>query len=402
MKHSFWSEGLRPFFLLGAAFAALSIPLWVLLVSGAIDLPLRGGALAWHIHETLFGFIAAAMAGFLTTAVPQWTGAKPIAGAPLALLVLLWLAGRVAWIVSGALPGWLVAAIDIAFLPALCIALGASIVRVRQWRNLPVIVLVSILAAANAAVHAEMLDLWADGLMTGSRLGLLTVIVLVSLIGGRVVPAFTRNALAAAGRPAEIAPPARLAVLGNIAVAAAGALIVLDAPPVAAGAAALAAAGLAAVRLAAWRGWQARHIPLLWVLHLAWFWVPAGLALYGLALLDGGVPESAAIHALSVGAAATMIVAVSSRAALGHTGRPLVAPRPMVAAYLLLTLSAITRVLAALDAGMGAALLHLSAACWSAAFALFFLVYLPILTGPRLEPGPPPDPASDPAPNPAQ
>ncbi len=400
MRHPFWSEGLRPFFLLGAAFAALSIPLWVLLVSGIVDLPLRGGALAWHIHETLFGFIAAAMAGFLTTAVPQWTGAKPIAGTPLALLVLLWLAGRAAWIVSGALPGWLVAAIDLAFLPALCIALGASIVRVRQWRNLPVIVLVSILAAANAAVHAEMLDLWADGLMTGSRLGLLTVIVLVSLIGGRVVPAFTRNALAAAGQPAEIAPSARLAAFGNIAVAAAGALIVLDAPPVAAGAAALAAAGLATVRLAAWQGWRTRHIPLLWILHLAWFWVPAGLALYGLALL-GAIAEGAAIHALSVGAAATMVMAISSRAALGHTGRPLVAPRPMVAAYLLLTLSAIARVLAALDDESGAALLHFSAACWSAAFALFFLVYMPILTRSRAESGPTPDRTPDPAPNPA-
>ncbi|MCY4396173.1 MAG: NnrS family protein [Rhodospirillaceae bacterium] len=398
MRHPFWSEGLRPFFLLGAAFAALSIPLWVLLVSGAIDLPLRGGALAWHVHETLFGFVAAAMAGFLTTAVPQWTGAKPIAGAPLALLVLLWLAGRAAWIVSGAVPGWLVAAIDIAFLPALCCALGASIVRVRQWRNLPVIVLVSILALANAAIHAALLDLWADGLMTGARLGLLTAIVLVSLIGGRIVPAFTRNALVAAGRPAGNPPHAGLAAFGNIAVAAAGALIVLDAPPIVAGPAALAAAGLAAVRLAAWRGWQIRHIPLLWVLHLAWLWVPAGLALYGLALLDGGAPESAAIHALSVGAAATMVMAVSSRAALGHTGRALVAPRPMVGAYLLLTLSAITRVLAALDAGSGAALLHLSAACWSAAFALFFLVYLPILTRPRVESGP----ALDPAPTPVQ
>ena len=397
MRHPFWSEGLRPFFLLGAAFAALSIPLWVLLVSGNIDLPQRGGVLAWHVHETLFGFIAAAMAGFLTTAVPQWTGAKPIAGAPLTLLVLLWLAGRAAWIVSGALPGWLVAAIDIAFLPALCIALGASIVRVRQWRNLPVIVLVLILAGANAASHAAVLDLWPDGLMTGARLGLLTVIVLVSLIGGRVVPAFTRNALVAAGRSVEIAPSARLAAFGNIAVAVAGALIVLDAPPAVAGSAAFAAAGLAAVRLAAWHGWQIRHIPLLWVLHLAWLWVPAGLALYGLALLDGGVPESAAIHALSVGAAATMVMAVSSRAALGHTGRPLVAPRPVVAAYLLLTLSAIARVLAALDAEAGTALLHLSAAGWAAAFALFFVVYLPILTRPRLDSGPAPDPASTPA-----
>ena len=173
----------------------------------------------------------------------------------------------------------------------------------------------------------------------------------------------------------------------------------LDAPPVAAGAAALAAAGLATVRLAAWQGWRTRHIPLLWILHLAWFWVPAGLALYGLALL-GAIAEGAAIHALSVGAAATMVMAISSRAALGHTGRPLVAPRPMVAAYLLLTLSAIARVLAALDDETGAALLHLSAACWSAAFALFFLVYMPILTRSRAESGPTPDRTPDPAPNP--
>lgn len=385
MQHPFWSEGLRPFFLFGAAFAAVSIPIWVLLVSGSIDLPLRGGVLAWHIHETLFGFIAAAMAGFLTTAVPQWTGARPIAGLPLALLVLLWLAGRAAWIVSGSVPGWLVAAIDIAFLPALCAALGASILKVRQWRNLPVILLVLVLAGANAAIHAAVLELWTDGLMTGARLGLLSVIVLVSLIGGRVVPAFTRNALNAAGRAKDIAPPAWLGAAGNGAVAIAGAMIVLDAPPAAAGTAALVAAGLAAFRLAAWQGWVTRRIPLLWILHLAWLWVPAGLALYGLSLLDAGVPESAAIHALAVGAAATMVMAISSRAALGHTGRPLVAPGPMVAAYLLLTLSAVSRLFAALDAAAAAPLLDISAACWSGAFAIFFCVYLPILTRPRLK-----------------
>ena len=386
MRHPFWSEGLRPFFLLGAAFAALAIPLWVLLVSGVIDLPVRGGTLVWHIHETLFGFVAAAMAGFLTTAVPQWTGTKPLAGPPLILLVLLWLAGRVAWLVSGALPGWLVAAIDIAFLPALCLALGAGIVAARQWRNLPVILLVLILAGANSIIHLAVLGVWADGSMTGARLGLLTVIVLVSLIGGRIVPAFTRNALIVAGRDIEIPPRPRLDAAGNLCVAAAGALIVLDAPPAAAGTVALAAAFLAAVRFAGWRGWEARRIPLLWILHLGWLWVPAGLALYGFALLGAVVTESAALHALSVGAAATMVMAVSSRAALGHTGRALVAPRPMVAAYLLLTLSAVARVLAALNIGAETPLLHLSAACWTGAFALFFGVYLPILTRPRLNP----------------
>ncbi len=388
MQHPFWSEGLRPFFLLGSAFAAVSIPLWVLLASGSIDLPLHGGMLAWHIHETLFGFIAAAMAGFLTTAVPQWTGAKPIAGLPLALLVLLWLAGRAAWAVSAALPGWAVAAADLAFLPALCLALGLSIARARQWRNLPVILLVLILAAANAAMHAAALGEWPEGLMTGARLGLLAVIVLVSLIGGRIVPAFTRNALVAAGRPVEMATPGWLAAAGNMAVAIAGALIVIEAPPAVTGTASLAAAGLAALRLSFWHGWKIRQVPLLWVLHLAWMWVPAGLALYGLALLGGGIPEGAAIHALAVGAAATMVMAVSSRAGLGHTGRPLTAPRPMVAAYLLLTLSAGSRVLAALVAADGSLLLHLSAACWSGAFALFFCVYLPILTRPRLLPTP--------------
>ena len=383
MQHPFWSEGLRPFFLLGAAFAALSIPLWLLLESGDIGLPLRGGALAWHAHETLFGFIAAAMAGFLTTAVPQWTGAKPIAGAPLALLVLLWLAGRAVWAASSALPGWLVAAVDIAFLPTLGLVLGAGIVRARQWRNLPVIVLLSILAGGNLMIHLAVLGPWPEGITAGARLGLLTAIVLVSLIGGRIVPAFTRNALAAAGRPVEIAAPAWLAVAGNAAVALAAALIVLEAPPAAAGIATLVAAGLAALRLAAWHGWKTRHIPLLWILHLAWLWVPVGLALYGLALLGGDIAENAALHALGVGAAATMIVAVSSRAALGHTGRPLVAPRPMVVAYLLLTVSAIARVLAALGIGDGAPLLYLSGVCWSGAFALFFCVYLPILTRPR-------------------
>lgn len=386
-QHPFWTEGLRPFFLLGAAFAAASIPLWVLMVSGAVNLPMRGGMLAWHAHESLFGFLAAAVAGFLTTAVPQWTGQPPLKGMPLALLVLMWLAGRFGLMFSASLPGWLVAAIDVAFLPVLCLALVPAILRARQWRNLPVIALVFILATANLLMHLALMGIWPNGAAAGSRLGLMAIIVLVSIIGGRIVPTFTRNALVRTGHPVEIPPRPGLAIAGNVSAALAGLLIVMGALPTVTGIVALAAATLAAFRLASWHGWAAWRIPLLWVLHLGYLWVPIGLALYGLTLLGAGVTEGAAIHALSVGAAATMVLAVTSRASLGHTGRPLTAPGPMVIAYLLLTASALARVAAAMDFGGYTPLLHTAAVFWTGAFAIFFIVYLPILTRARLDAG---------------
>ena len=386
MRHPFWSEGLRPFFLLGAAFAALSIPLWVLLVSGTVDLPLRGGLLAWHMHEALFGFITAAIAGFLTTAIPQWTGQKPLRGAPLAAMAALWLAGRIVWLVSAALPGWLVAVVDVAFLPVLGLALFTGLIRRGQLRNLPVLLMVAALAVANLLTHLSVLDVLDDGLESGVSLALFAIILLISFIGGRIVPTFTRNALAGAGQPQPVTSRPVLDIAGNLAVAIAGVLIAFTAAETAGGIAALVAAALSAIRLAGWRGWTTWRMPLVWVLHLGYLWIPVGLALYGIALLDGGVPAGAAIHALSVGAAATMIMAVASRASLGHTGHPLVAPLPVVVGYCLLTLAALARVMAALDIGAYQPLLHGAAACWTGAFILFLFVYGPILTRPRIEP----------------
>jgi uncharacterized protein involved in response to NO len=380
MRHPFWSEGLRPFFLLGAAFAAVSIPLWILLVSGTVELPLRGGLLAWHAHEALYGFITAAIAGFLTTAIPQWTGQKPLSGASLVILSSLWLAGRGAWLIAGALPGWLVAAVDVAFLPVLGLALFAGIVKRRQFRNMPVLVLVTMLAVGNLLTHLDILGVLEDGLETGISLALFSVILLISFIGGRIVPTFTRNALDRAGRGKPVRGRPVLDIAGNLSVAIAGALITFADVPTVSGIAALVAAALSALRLAGWSGWMAWRMPLVWVLHLGYVWIPVGLAAYGLNLLGAGIAAGAAIHALSVGAAATMILAVTSRASLGHTGRPLVAPLPIVVAYILLTLSAAARVLAALDIGAYQPLLHIAATCWSGAFLLFLWIYVPILT----------------------
>ncbi len=381
MKHPFWSEGLRPFFLLGAAFAALSIPLWVFLVSGTIELPMRGGPLVWHIHEAIFGFVVAAIAGFLTTAVPQWTGRPPLRGPALMLLVLLWLTGRAAWLVSEVLPVWLVAALDVAFLPALCLALAAGIVQQRQWRNLPVLVMVLTLAAGNLLIHLSLAAVMVDGQTLGFHLSLFAVILLVTIIGGRIVPTFTRNALQKADRSGILFNNPTLNVACNAAVAMAGLLITFAPGYEVSGVAALVAAALSLVRLAGWRGWSAMAMPLVWVLHLGYLWLPVGFALYGAAILGIGVPAGAAIHALSVGAAATMILAVTTRASLGHTGRALIAPWPAVVAYLLLTVAAIARVAAAIEPDAFTPLLHASAACWCLAFLIFFTVYLPILSG---------------------
>lgn len=386
MNHPFWSDGFRPFFLLAALFAALAIPVWLLQYTAVAELPIRGGPLYWHIHEMLFAFGAAAVAGFLTTAVPNWTATPPMAGTRVLVLTALWLAGRAVWLVSGLLPAWLVAVVDLAFLPALILALAPAVAGARQWRNMPIFVLILTLFAGNLLLHLDLLDLWPGAFGDGTIVAIVTLTTLITMVGGRIVPAFTRNALAARGRPVAMRSSAPLdagAILSG-AVAGAALLIAPDGPV--AGYLAALAAILNLARLVRWHGWRTLSLPIVWVLHVAYLWIPVGWGLLAAAQFSGAVSPSAGWHALTVGAIGTMIMAVTTRAALGHTGRPLVAPRPMIASYLFLTGAAAARVAAAvgLDVGQGM-LLYISAGLWTAAFALFVFVYFPILTRPRAD-----------------
>ena len=375
--------GFRPFFVGGAAWAVIALALWLCALAGAVTLPTAFDLLAWHRHEMLFGFVGAVVAGFLLTAIPNWTGRLPIAGGPLAALFLLWLVARLSVLWSGTVGILGPALVDVGFYVVLAALAGREVLAAKN-RNLPVVGIVLLFGAANAADHAIVLGLIADeGL--GWRAGLALVVVLISLIGGRIIPSFTRNWLTKQGtREGLPGQPGKYDLI-TIALTAAALLLWLVAPDARAAGYALVAAGLLQlVRLARWKGLRTVRDPLVLVLHVGYLWVPIGLALLGASILDPAVPRSGAIHALTAGAMATMILAVMTRATLGHTGRELRAGSATVAIYLLVTAGALLRVaapFAVIDYTHG---MQWSALAWSGAFLVFLAAYGPILFRPRV------------------
>jgi uncharacterized protein involved in response to NO len=376
------TQGFRPFFLAAGLWAAVALVLWIVMVVTGAALPSRFDPLAWHIHEMLFGFVMAAIAGFLLTAIPNWTQRLPVSGGPLALLAGLWLLGRIACLVSALVPAWLAIAADLSFPVVLIGVVAREIVAGRNWRNLPMVVPVTVLGIANLLMHLE-----SDGVAVpsglGWRLGLAAVIVLISVVAGRIVPSFTRNWLAK--RWGSDLPAAHgwidRAALGVLHVGLFGWAFFPAFRPT--GLLLLLGAVLNLWRLLRWRGAATAAEPLLLVLHIGYGWVVLGAALLGLAMLDADLPQSVAIHALTAGAIGTMILAVMTRVTRGHTGRDLSADRITSLIYILVTLAAITRVAFAFDAGWTMPLLIASACFWIAAFGGFVLRYGPMLLLPR-------------------
>jgi uncharacterized protein involved in response to NO len=370
------SMGFRPFFLAAGLWGGLAMALWVLMLRGTVDLPTAFAPAVWHFHELLFGFVAAAIAGFLLTAIPNWTGRLPLQGWPLGGLVLLWVLGRVAVAFSAWTGAPLAAAADLAFLAAFAAVVGREIVAGRNWRNLPVLVALALLVAANAMIHAGAFDHpgWEAA---GKRLAVAVVVMLISLIGGRIIPSFTSNWLRRREAGAAPAPFDRfdLGTLG-ISVAALAAWVVAGLGAIS-GAVLILAAAAHAVRLARWRGAATLKEPLLWSLHLGYAWLPVGLFLLGSAAWKPDLATTA-LHALTVGAMGTMILAVMTRASLGHSKRELIAGHGTLAVYLLVLTAAVARVVAPfLDSGYAAAL-DLAGGAWIAAFGLFVVLYLPL------------------------
>jgi len=382
--YGLWGRAFRPFFLGLSIYAIAAVPAWALVWLGAAAPPAWLAPMWWHGHEMVFGFAAAAIAGFLLTASPVWTGGPALTGRPLAALFVLWLAGRVLFALAGVVtPGWL-AAVDGLFLPAVAVALGRTLWGAGQRRNEAVLGVVVVLAAANVAMHAEALGLVAGVAGRALRFAVDVVVVLLLVIGGRITPAFTRNTFARHGidRPVRSVPWLDALTLA-LAAAVALADLTLGRGPVA-GTLAILAGTAAAVRLAGWQGVHAHFDPLLWSLHAGMAWLVVGLWLVGASDLGAPVPPSAGLHALTVGAIGSSILAVVTRVSLGHTGRPLVLPSGGVAAYALVHLAALLRVASAFVAGSGhLTLLWMAALAWSAAFTIFAVRYAPMLTTPR-------------------
>ena len=374
--------GFRPFFLVAALFAALAVPLWLAAYTGAVALPTPLPASLWHGHEMLFGYGTAVLAGFLLTATPGWSGRPPVKGAALAALAVIWLAGRLMSFAGGSVPG-IAAAIDLAFLPALAVAIAPAL-QAAPRRNLLFLPVLGLLVLANLAVQLDALDVLPGAGSMALRASLDLFVLLIGLVGGRIVPAFTASALAArdeAGRVRPFSARDRLAI-GSLAT-----LLLADLAGLSqiAGVVALAAALFNGWRLTGWGGSRSLRQPILWVLHLGYAWLVAGLAWKGLADLTGFVPPADALHGLAIGAVGTMTLAVMSRATLGHTGRPLQAPRLIVVSYLLVSAAAIVRLAAALAPALALPLLVLSGALWSLAFAAFAIRLGPALLQPRAD-----------------
>ncbi|RWE00797.1 NnrS family protein [Mesorhizobium sp.] len=376
------SYGFRPFFLLGSLQAASAMLLWLPLYYGKLETFSTFLPVDWHIHELLFGYLPAVVTGFLLTAIPNWTGRLPVQDFRLLALVLLWITGRVAVFFS-AETGWLLAAaLDCCFLLAVVVAAAAEIIAGRNWRNLKVLLPVATLFAANVLFHAEAHYQGVSDI--SRRLGLGAVVVLIMVIGGRIIPSFTRNWLVR-DRPGRLPTPFGRLDVGTIALSAVGLAAWSFFPDtIATGVLLVVAAVFNAVRLARWAGDRTLSDPLVLILHLAFAFVPLGLLLAGLAAFaPGRIPPVAGIHTFAVGAIACMTLAVMARATLGHTGRELKASAGTCAVFVAILIAALLRVAAAV-APAEAILLHMSAAFWIAAFAGYAVLFGGFLMRPRL------------------
>lgn len=373
--------GFRPFFLAGALFAALALPLWIIALQGGAGWQPTGGWLAWHRHELVFGFGLAIIAGFLLTAVQTWTGLPGLSGKPLAALALLWLSARIAWL-SG-LPAGIVVVLELVFPICVAFVMGRMLWAVRQKKNYPIVAVLALLALADGLSLVGLLrgddSLQRQGVLAGIWL----IAAMLGLIGGRVIPFFTQRGV---GR-IEAFPPvvwldwALLVGAPLIAVLYAVGLAVQPSLPVGVLFALVGVGHL--VRLARWQDRRLWRVPLLWSLHLAYAWLVVaclGMAAWHVGLLHNPSP---ATHALTVGAMGGLILAMIARVSLGHTGRPLQPPKAMIAAFALLHLGTLSRVF--LVELWPVSALHLAATCWAIAFGLFVIFYAPMLCRTRAD-----------------
>src|SRR6188768_4150494 len=375
-------KGFRPFFLLGAGFAALAVPLWLLALRGGLQPGGQFGAMQWHAHEMLFGFSIAIIAGFLLTAVGNWTGRETAIGWPLAGLAALWAAGRGALFFAEHLPRYAPALIDLAFLPALALACALPVVAVRNHRNYGFIALILGLWVANGVAHFAALQGDLATVRTAHRVALDAIVLMTVLVTGRIVPMFTRNATRV-----DSIRSVRSLDIGSI--AAVLALTLADVGSVASGLSAAFAAAAGVLLLARMRFWgslRTAQQPLLWILHLGTLWLPLGLLLRAASALTPVIPESSSLHALTAGAIGLLTLGMMARVSLGHTGRMLTLPRGMQASFLCLLAAGLIRVAAPLLPGSQYLLaLTVATVAWSAAFALFVVRYWTILCSPRAD-----------------
>ncbi|CAN5807224.1 NnrS family protein [soil metagenome] len=372
--------GFRPFYLLAAVFAVISIPLWLARYTGWLQaLPQLG--LDWHMHEMLYGFALAVIIGFLFTAARNWTGLWTPRRWTLAIIASVWLAGRMAMLLGSAS---LAAAIDLLFIPCAALPLYLVMQKSGKTRNLPLLAILGLLFIVNGIFHATRigwLDLPLVSLMSSMHAAILLIVILEVVMAGRVIPGFTANVIVGC-KPVVNARLDKLSLMLSIATSLAW---LGKVPTWLLALLAFACAGVHVWRLAGWQPWKTLRRPLLWVLHLAYAWIAAGFFLLGLAALEM-TSASTAMHALAIASMSSLIMGMMTRTTLGHTGRLLKAGNKEVAMFLLLQAGALARLVANLNiADIRPVVLLLASVCWSAAFLLFVLVYGPYLITARLD-----------------
>jgi uncharacterized protein involved in response to NO len=388
--NALFSYGFRPFFLMAGLYGAFIIVPWILQLSGSgisSDFPwdmIIASPVEWHAHEMLFGYISAVIAGFFLTAVPSWTGARPVSGGSLMVLSGLWLLGRVVNWFSALLPGVLVASVDVIFFPVLVALVIRALVAGWSVRNFIFLPVMAGLCVANVLIHLEWLGVTESTAQIGQRLAIDLVILLITILGGRVIPAFTTNALRKKGDeklPLQSVALTKLALLSVVAMTVAD----LVAPQSQlAGMLAATAALVNFIRMSSWRLHRILDQPIVWVLFMGFGFIILGLAVQSISILGGAIERNVADHLLMIGGAGGMTVAVMSRAALGHTGRVLHAPWPIIGTYVLIGISALIRASAPvffMDHYI--MLISVAGSLWALAFVLFSWVFWPILTTPR-------------------
>lgn len=374
------SYGFRPFFLLAGIWAVLAMALWVAALT--LGWPIGGtyGPVNWHAHEMVFGYTAAALAGFMLTAIPNWTGRLPVSGLPLLCLVLVWLAGRLAMLFPDMVGLEIAFAVEAAFLPLLLVVALREIIAGKNWKNLKIVIALGMLSLANGWFHVAVFR-GADSAGAG-RLAVASWIVLIAIVGGRIIPSFTRNWLARNNAKVLPAPFGTFDKLAIVSMVAALALwIVLPFHP-ATGALCALVGIVHAVRLWRWRGYKVWSEPIVFVMHAAYGFLCLGF--FAIAAVSAGwMSPASAIHVFTVGALGGMTLAVMTRAALGHTGRPITASPATVASYVFLGAAALSRPAVDLMPQYYYPIFALSGLLWLFAFVSFLIVYAPILVAPR-------------------
>lgn len=372
-----FSLGFRPFYLLASAFSAFSVLLWAAQYSGWLPSAYLQGPL-WHGHEMLFGFTMAVIAGFLLTAVRAWTGQPTPTGAPLMALAALWVLGRALVLTPLATAA---SVMNAAFPVALAVAIGIPLVRSRNVRNYFFVGLLVLMGGLILALHLALQGVFELPPRLGLLLGLDVVLFIMTVMGGRVIPMFTNNGVPGAGATRH--PLVEKLALGSILLLFVADLLQLEAAIVAA--IALLGAVAHSVRLYLWRSWRTLAAPLVWILHAAYAWIVAHLALRALAGV-GWMAESNAIHALTVGAIGGLTLGMMTRTSRGHTARPLAADGYELTCFLLIQVAAVIRVFGGIAShGLYMASVQVSGLLWAAAFGLFAVRYWPVLTRPRLD-----------------